>query len=255
LSAGSEAVERALAESFQILPTFERESRLTLERLDEFRVDAHPLVRELIPVARDLSPTLADVRRLSPSLRNLFIDLDDLNSVSRRGLPALRAVLDGLAPVLDRLDPFLANLNPVLRYLAFHRKNVTDFLGAPGFAHAGVLDADPGEPAPEHALRIISNVSTETLSIWPTRLDTNRGNTYLAPGALSRIAVDGIFPNFDCKNTDYTDGSQDPDEEEVTLGSPEATPAFAPCIIQGPYPDSPLGSFGGERFPQLFADP
>jgi ABC-type transporter Mla subunit MlaD len=252
---GLAAEEEALAESFQILPTFERESRLTFERLDAFSENAHPLVRDLIPVARDLSPTLADVRRLSPNLRNLFIDVDELNLASLRGLPALREVLNGLAPVLDRLDPFLANLNPVLAYLAFHRANVTDFLGAPGFAHAGALPASPGDPAPEHMLRILSNFSAETLSIYPQRLDTNRGNAYLAPGALSRIASDGIFPNFDCKNTDYTEVSQDPDEEEVRLGSPEAGPDFAPCIVQGEYPAPSGEDYGDGRFPQLFADP
>lgn len=257
---GLAAEERALAESFQILPTFERESRLTFERLDAFRENAHPLVRELIPVARDLSPTLRDVRRLSPNLRNLFVDLDDLIRVSRRGLPALRDFLDGLAPVLDRLDPFLANLNPIIRYLNFHKRNVTDFLGAPGFAHAGHAGTSPEDPAPQHVLRIIQNRSSETLSIWQQRLATNRGNSYLQPGVLSRIATEGVFPNFDCKNTDYGPGGADPDEDEVRLGQPSApdvnsgdgvTATFAPCIIQGDFPDD----FGGERFPQLFSDP
>jgi ABC-type transporter Mla subunit MlaD len=257
---GLAAEERALAETFQILPTFERESRLTFERLDAFRENAHPLVRELIPVARDLSPTLRDVRRLSPNLRNLFIDLDDLIRVSRRGLPALRDILEGLSPVLDRLDPFLANLNPVLRYLNFSKRQVTDFLGAPGFAHAGHAGTTSSDPAPQHVLRIISHISSESLSIHSQRLATNRGNSYLAPGALSRIATDGVFPNFDCKNTDYGPGRADPDEDEVRLGQappsdvnsgnpPSAT--FAPCIIQGDFP----GEFGGERNPQLFADP
>ena len=58
--------ERALADTFQVLPTFEREVRATLVRLDRFRANAHPLVRNLIPVARDVSPTLRSVRRLSP---------------------------------------------------------------------------------------------------------------------------------------------------------------------------------------------
>jgi hypothetical protein len=49
--------------------------------------------------------------------------------------------------------------------------------------------------------------------------------------------------------------SQDPDEEEVALGSPQATPGFAPCIVQGSYPDSSVESLGGERYPQLFSDP
>jgi phospholipid/cholesterol/gamma-HCH transport system substrate-binding protein len=252
--------EEALAESFQILPTFERESRLTFDRLDEFRVDTHPLVRELIPVARDLSPTLRDVERLAPNLRDLFIDLDDLVRVSRRGLPALRDVLDGLGPVFDRLDPFLANLNPILSFLNYHKRNVTDFLGAPGFAHAGHVGMGPNDPAPRHVLRIISHFSSESLSIWPQRLPTNRGNSYMQPGSLNDIATQGVFQNFDCKNTDFGPGSADPDEDEVrhgqapppdvNRGNPPDT-SFAPCIIQGDFPDE----FGGERVPQLYADP
>jgi phospholipid/cholesterol/gamma-HCH transport system substrate-binding protein len=174
-------------------------------------------------------------------------------------------VLGGLSPVLDRLDPFLANLNPILRYLTFNKKNVTDFLGAPGFAHAGVLPDSPDDPAPRHALRIISNISTETLSIWPQRLRTNRGNTYLAPGALSRIATDGIFPNFDCKNTDYAPGpasAQDTDEQEILPGQkipdvnggnpPGTTPTqFAPCFVRHTFP----GGFGDGRAPEVFQDP
>ena len=257
--------ERALAETFQIFPTFQRETRATFERLDEFQLNTRPLVQELLPVARDLSPTLRNVRRLSPDLRDLFIDLEDLQRVSEKGLPALEDILDGLAPVLDRLDPFLANLNPVVDYLSFHRANVTDFLGAPGVAHAGVLEPNrPDDPAPRHALRVLGHFSTESLSIWPTRLSTNRGNSYLAPGALTRIATDGMFPNFDCKNTDYGPGSTDPDEDEVfndqappddvNGGNPPGS-TYAPCVVQGPYPNSEFDNLGGERFPQLFADP
>ena len=85
--------------SIQILPTFQRESRLTLERLDRFQVNARPLVQDLIPVARDLSPTLRSVRELSPHLRNLFIDLDELERVGADRAPgAAQAFLGGLAP-------------------------------------------------------------------------------------------------------------------------------------------------------------
>ena len=53
----------ALAESITILPTFQRESRLTLDRLDQFQADTRPLVQKLLPVANDISPTLDSVRR------------------------------------------------------------------------------------------------------------------------------------------------------------------------------------------------
>jgi ABC-type transporter Mla subunit MlaD len=270
--------DQALAETFQILPTFQRETRATLERLDEFQVQARPLVQELIPVARDLSPTLRSVRELSPHLRNLFIDLRALEDASVQGLPALRKFLDGLTPVLDSLDPFLANLNPVIRFLEFQKATVTDFLVAPGAALSGSYEPVAGDPAPRRGLRQLGYLSPETLAIWPSRLPQNRGNGYLEPGVLNGYssAKNGIFPNFDCKNTDYvpggTPGAQDTDEQEIRAGQsvdginsgdpPGTSPfQFAPCFIGGDYANAndfqaaEAGTFGDGRFPELFSDP
>jgi hypothetical protein len=135
-------------------------------------------------------------------------------------------------------------------------------------ALSGRYKGEPGDPAPRHGLRQLAYVSSEGLSIYPSRLATNRGNAYLAPGALNGFsaATNGIFPNFDCKNTDYTPTSQDPDEQQILAGQsvpdvndgdpPGTTPTqFAPCFIQGPFPRSALGGFGDGRFPQVFADP
>ena len=254
--------ERALAEVFRILPTFQRESQMTLERLDRFQVNAQPLIRDLIPIARDLSPTLRNVRELSPNLRDLFHDLEDLEHASEEGLPALRDFLDGLAPVLDRLDPFLANLNPVIEYLRYQRRTVTDFLAAPGVGLAGAVEGLPGDPAPRHYLRQLSITNNETLSMWPNRLPTNRGHGYVADGVLNGFdaASNGIFPNFDCKNTDYSSAGTGGDEDEdeirpgesvpgVNSGNPPS-PSFAPCFVQEPF-----GGFGGDRNPEVFRDP
>jgi ABC-type transporter Mla subunit MlaD len=258
--------DRALAQSFQILPTFERESRATFARLDRFQANASPLVHDLIPVARDLSPTLRSVRELSPNLRRLFVKLGKFETVADTGLPALRDVLDGAAPLLDALDPFLANLNPVIRFLEFNKATVTDFLVSPGAALSGVANVEAGDAAPRHLLRQLGYVGAETLSIWPTRLPTNRGNAYLSPDALNGFssAQNGIFPNFDCKNLDFAPiAGGDPDEDtllpgqtapDVHSGNPPDN-TFAACFPEGAYPDSQFGSFGGERFPQLFTDP
>jgi phospholipid/cholesterol/gamma-HCH transport system substrate-binding protein len=260
---GLAAQDEALAETFQILPTFQRETRATLERMDAFRADANPFIRQMIPVARELSPTLRSVRRLSPNLRNLFRDLDPLYRVSMRGLPALRDFLDGLAPVLEELDPFLANINPFLRYLEFNKGTLTDFLAGPAVSLSGGADGLPGDPAPRHFLRQFSVLGTQTASIWPNRLATNRGHGYLADGTLNGydLATNGIFPNFDCKNTDYSAASQNPDEEEIRRGQsvsgvnngnpPDVR--FAPCYIEGGFPGD--GAFGEDRAPELFGDP
>jgi ABC-type transporter Mla subunit MlaD len=266
--------DQALADTFRILPTFQRESRLTLERLDQFQVNARPLIQELIPVARDLSPTLRSVRELSPHLRNLFVDLGPLERASQTGLPALRKFLGGLTPVLNSLDPFLANFNPVIRYLEFQKATITDFLVGPAAALSGSYEPVAGDPAPRRGLRQLSYTSAESLGIYPTRLSTNRGNGYLEPGVLNGYssAKNGIFPNFDCKNTDYGPSGHDPDEQEIRTGQsvpginngdpPGTSPSqFAPCFIAGDFANAndfqaaQAGAFGDGRFPSLFSDP
>lgn len=265
--------QEALAQLFQILPVFQRESRATILRLDQFQESASPLISKLMPVAQKLTPTLADVRRLSPHLRDLFVDLKDLNRVSMRGLPALRDFLNGLAPVIDELDHFLANFNPLLSYLEYQKPTVADFIAGPGTAMSGTLDRVEGDPARRHFLRQLSVTSTESLSITPNRLSTNRGNGYLADGAINGFSAadGGIFPNWDCKNTDYTPASQPKDEEEirrvgsktgpstdpdgdndVNRGDPPS-PSYAPCHIEGDFPGE--SSFGNGRFPEITQDP
>jgi phospholipid/cholesterol/gamma-HCH transport system substrate-binding protein len=251
--------ERALAETFQILPTFQRESRLTFERLDEFQANTRPLVQALIPVARDVSPTLRSIRELAPSLRNTLQELDPLIDVSQRGLPALERFLNGLGPVLESLDPFLANLNPVIDYLYYQRGTVGDFMAGAGVAHSSTLPKYPGQPAPRHYLRVVPYLSAEALGLHQTRLAANRGNGYLKAGELNSplSAASGIFPNFDCKNTDYTptttEGAPETQNEEEIDDSeqPPVSVSFAPCVIT---PDSPA-KFGEGRVPQVIADP
>ena len=255
--------DEALAETIRILPTFQRETRATLLRMDEFRAVANPLIRDMIPVARELSPTLRSVRKLAPNLRNLFHDLDPLYRVSRRGLPALRDVLDGLAPVLVELDPFLADLTPILRYLEYQKPTVTDFFAGPAVSLSGATDGLSSDPAPRHYLRQFSLLNTETLSLWPNRLATNRGHGYLPHGVLNGYALtrNGIFPQYDCKNTDYSAASQNPDEDEirrdqsvpgVNNGQPPSA-SFAPCYVLDQFPGG--GRFGEERAPMVFTDP
>jgi phospholipid/cholesterol/gamma-HCH transport system substrate-binding protein len=239
--------DRALAETFKIFPTFQRETRLTLERLDRFQANTHPLVRNLLPVAKDISPTLRSVRRLSPHLRNLFVDLGKLEKVSKKGLPALRDFLRELGPVIDKLDPFLASINPVVRYLSAYKASVTDFLSNPPAGIGNTLPAVSGQPAPRHALRNALYVSSESLAVQPQRLETNRGNGYLQPLAVGNLQASqngSIFPNFDCKPSGGERSKGDG-------GSPPVGVGFAPCTVAPPFP----GIFGGKQAPNLFSDP
>jgi len=230
---GLAARDEALAETFKIFPTFQIESRLTLERLEKFADKARPLFHDLRPVARDLSPTLRDVRRLSPHLRRLFKKFDPLIKASATGLPSLKRFLDQLRPVMVNLDPFLSNFTPIIRYLDFYAPVVVDFLGNPATATAGALPPACTGPCPaggagpeliqtepRHLSRQGSTLTephAESLSTYPSRIAPNRGNGYLLPFALGNPFVanqGGVFPNFDCAATGATDG----------LGSGQVTP-------------------------------
>jgi len=231
-----------LAQAIQIFPTFNNETRLTLNRLAQFSQNTEPLVRSLEPVARNLTPTLESVRQLSPHLKRLFTDLGPLITASQKGLPALRKILTNLKPVLAALDPFLANLNPIVRYVNYYKTNVSDFLAGPeaGFGIANPINPQPGAP-PARTLRIGSYTSNESLSIYPNREPQNRGNGYLQPLSLNSYASasHGIFPNFDCN----------PSGGEIPASA--ATEMNAPCFVAPKFPNS----FGGGQAPQVFADP
>ena len=255
--------KQALQQTFAILPTFQRESRLTLARLDQFQASTHPLVRKLLPVANDVSPTLHSVRRLSGPLKNLFVDLNPLIDAAKKGLPAARDFLAKLRPTLAALAPFLANLNPVIGFLKAYKTDVTNFISGPetGFAQLDPAAA-PNAPAARFSLRVASYFSPETLSIYPSRLSTNRGAGYFPPNAIlaQGAAKKGIFPNWDCKNLDFTGVSNNPDEDPVVAG--QTPPAdvnggnppgvgFAPCFIEKNAP----AKFGGKALPHVTAEP
>ncbi|HEX6115695.1 MAG TPA: MlaD family protein [Solirubrobacterales bacterium] len=250
-----------LAETLRILPTFEREADLTLERLDRLGAKARPVVAKLLPVAPDVPPTLRSVRRLAPDLESALRETGPLIDAAEDGLPALRGTLTGLRPVFDALDPFVAELNPVLTYLRAFRERVATFFSNPHIGLAGSLPEIPNQPAPRHALRVLFHFSPESMSIHPTRLNTNRGNAYMRPDGYVEGLDDLYIPSFDCKNTDYTFESQDPDEElrlatvaNETFQSdgkqPEIGYDYSSCGI-----GKAFQNFGGGRAPQLFADP
>ncbi|MGA8217569.1 MAG: MlaD family protein [Solirubrobacterales bacterium] len=234
---------KALSDTFKIFPTFENESRLTLDRLKGFARDAQPVFHDLKPVARDLSPTLRDVRHLAPKAHKLFQNLDPLIKASATGLPSLSSFLRELRPVMDGLDPFLANLNPLVRWLDYQAPVVTDFLSNPSSSTSDFLPFQSGQSAPLHLSRQMTIFTSETLSIYQKRLNTNRGNGYLQPDAIGNpfsSSQGEIFPSHDCDNTSNFNATG-----SVTggLGSGQVTrsPASTPPVEEsGQFPASSL---------------
>ena len=61
------ARNRELAETFVAFPTFLRETRTTTRRLSRFAADTNPLVTQLRPAARELSPALISLKSVRPT--------------------------------------------------------------------------------------------------------------------------------------------------------------------------------------------
>jgi phospholipid/cholesterol/gamma-HCH transport system substrate-binding protein len=243
------ARNRELQEIFTILPTFQRELRTTLVRLDRFSAEADPLVRQLRPAARELSPTLVAAGNLAPELEGFFVALRPAIDVSRRGFGALRRVLnDDLPPLLGRLKPFLDNLTPILEAARLYRHEITAFLGN---AAAATNAVGPGARGPIHYLRTTSPLNPGSLAAYPRRLTTNRTNPYVKPLGYKKIGSGGLesFETRQCTggldltltNESDTGFSIDPDLfERLKLfafgGQTQSSAVPAPrCRQQGPY--------------------
>lgn len=179
--------DKRLQEAFIALPTFQRESRTTLDRLTRFAHNANPLVTQLRPAARQLSPTLVDLRDLSPDLKNLFRQLPTLIDASRTGFPAAQQTLEAARPLLAQLDPFGKQVTPILDFLSLYKRELTAFFGN---VVASTQAKDPGTSL--HYLRTVNPLNLENLAVYPRRLGTNRTNAYAKPGNFTHF-MDGLL--------------------------------------------------------------
>jgi phospholipid/cholesterol/gamma-HCH transport system substrate-binding protein len=190
-----------LADTFRVFPTFLRESRATTERLTEFAGNTDPLITQLRPAARELSPTLIDLDALAPDLKGLFEDLDPLVRVSKRGLPATEQVLDNTRPLLGRLDPWLRNFTPIVDYLGLYKREISAFLVNDAAATQGTERGFVDGNQSLHYLRTANPVNPETMTGWPFRLGTNRSNPYTEPGGYDKLKTEGhleVFGSYLC---------------------------------------------------------
>jgi phospholipid/cholesterol/gamma-HCH transport system substrate-binding protein len=232
------ANQAALSDTIHVFPTFLNESKLTMADLKTFSLNADPVIRELIPVAQQLGPTLTAVRQLSPYLRKLFVKLGPLVTASQTGLPATERILKGLGPntLLDQLGPFLQQLNPILSWLELHQQLISDFIsngGASLFARTASFGGD----GTGHYLRQFGPTGPETLSFSPTRDSGNRGNTYPSPLWLPSGSPEDFtnnnIPAWDCKNTGAGGDGAVP---ESSSPPPSGTQS---CWVQPVLPGSP----------------
>jgi phospholipid/cholesterol/gamma-HCH transport system substrate-binding protein len=226
--------DQELRELFTVFPTFNRETRETVDRLTQFAVDTNPLVDQLRPAAREFSPTFRQLELLAPDLRAFFRDLDPLITASERGLPALQRFLEDLRPALGEFDPFLRQLQPILSYLGNYRDELRSFFAnVPAATQATTPDG-------VHYLRTTNPQNPENLAVYPRRIGSNRTNPYLRPRGYLDVGRGGLL-SFDTRHCD--NGNPDTQPQGVLSNSLQQ---LLP-ILQQPPPTGPPDPFAAPR--------
>jgi phospholipid/cholesterol/gamma-HCH transport system substrate-binding protein len=260
--------DQQLAETFQVFPTFLREGRATTRRATAFAKDTDPLIDQLRPAARQISPTLVDLDLLAPDLRGFFQDLGPFVTAAKTGLPATEQVLDNTRPILRRLDPFLRQLTPIVDYLGAYKSEIAAFFANDSAATQLVRQPlNKNVPGPLskngqlHVLRVSNPMNPEIMAGFPTRLSTNRSNPYTEPGAYNRIGQGRplpVFGSYLCGTTPvpaapaavdpYWPASLVDRVNEFVYGGTNNTGRAPPCEAQ-----APLGELIGQSgaYPQL----
>lgn len=221
-----------LEETIRILPTTLRELRPTLAQVQALSGEAAPLVRDLRPAGRSFAPALRDASALAPDLRRLFLDIDDVTTVSRTALPDATRTVDAALPLFRELTPLLQEATPVVDYLGLYKSEVTATFAGLAAATQGSERTGPGKE-PVHYLRALVPLTAEGFLVFDKRPGSNRSNPYFAPRALDKLAQG--LESFDCSNA----------------SNPVAPQPAPPCRVQEPL------EFRGERnaFPQVKRDP
>jgi virulence factor Mce-like protein len=193
--------DRDIEALFRAFPTFLDESQLTLNRLKGVSLNADPLMRQLVPAAEQLSPTLISLSKLAPESKAIFEGLGPVIKHAPSGFSALRKIFrDEFPPLLRALDPFLRNLNPILVGLKLYKSELTAFFGNLAATFNGTLPPEIGAPEnaeQPHYLRAMGPMIPETLTTYPHRLAINRTSAYSPPKWAEGLA-EGL-PSFDTR--------------------------------------------------------
>jgi len=247
-----------LVESFKALPTFERELTATTRRLSAFAKNTDPVVQDLIPAAKQASPTLVAVAKSAPDLEALMRAVPPLVQVSEKGLPATTAFIKQVRAFLPELSAPLSQLAPVLDSANLYRNDVTAFLA--NTAAATNLKAAVGVTGgTSRVVRITSPLNPEGLSLSDRLLPTTRQNAYPLPLAGLKLASGGldVYDSRACGgelNFTATSGGNIP---EPLLQSIIDTALAGGKVESGKCEQQPRFDVNGTitRFPQVRANP
>jgi phospholipid/cholesterol/gamma-HCH transport system substrate-binding protein len=191
--------DRDIEALFRAFPTFLDESKLTLNRLKGFSIKADPLMRQLVPAAEQLSPTLIALAKLAPESKALFEGLVPVIAHASTGFPALRKIFrDEFPPLLRAAEPFIRNLNPILVGLKLYKNEATSFFANVAASTNAILPTENARGEHLHFVRTLGPLNPESLAIYPRRLKMNRASAYSPPLWAAGLA-EGL-PSFDTRH-------------------------------------------------------
>jgi phospholipid/cholesterol/gamma-HCH transport system substrate-binding protein len=190
------ARERDLEALFRAFPTFEDESRATLQRLKVFALKADPLMRQLVPAARQLSPTLVAFGKLAPEAKAFFEGFMSVIERSETGFAAFRKIFrNEFPPLLRAAEPFLRNFNPILVGLGLYKHEIAGAVGNVAAVTHAVHLGGTGEQL--HYVRAMGPFTPESLATYFRRLTSNRANAY--PQPLSDLHLGEGLQSFETR--------------------------------------------------------
>jgi len=196
--AATAAQDVALANTVKAFPAFLIQTRSTINRVAQFARFTKPLIDEFRPAAVQLSPALEQSVVLAPELLSLMVDIGPLTDAAKSGIPALERFLDYSVPWLVRVKPYLGGLVPVIDYVNTYRREVAAFF-ANSTATTQATGLNAAQTKALHYLRISNPINPETLTTYQSRLDSNRGNPYMAPGGYNQLLSGlDVFGSYLC---------------------------------------------------------
>jgi hypothetical protein len=144
-------------------------------------------MRQLVPAAEQLSPTLVAFTNLAPEAKGFFEGFATVIARSTTGFPAFRKLLrDDFPPFLRAAEPFLRNLNPILTGLDLYKHEITAAMANVTAASNAVHIGATGDKV--HYLRTLGPFFPESLATFTSRTSTNRNTAYSQPLSYGKLA-------------------------------------------------------------------
>jgi phospholipid/cholesterol/gamma-HCH transport system substrate-binding protein len=246
---------QAFAETWKLLPSFERNSEVAFKELDSFAAVTSPFLEEFRPVERQLSALLGATKPFAPAFNGFLTSLGPLTQAAKKGLPAVKPELELTVPLLENFRPVLHNFDPFLQFTDQYIPELQAFFG--NFAAATQTKAQNSNFAvngesrgPQlHFLKTMLVLGPESLTVYAKRIGTNRANPYFQPGAFRALANGGlkVFEGGSC--ADSSPSVSGPPNETISktlieqliqfhiANAPETGNAVAApgCNQQGPF--------------------